>query len=100
MGVRLHPHAIERLEEKGEKGVMMKSTYDPKHNIAYFRLQEKTAQVETIHVGESLNVDIAPDGTVYGIELLNADEQLRGRDAGKLIVENVATGTSSEVDLM
>lgn len=78
----------------------MKLTYDPKHNIAYLRLQEKTAQVETVHVSESLNVDLAPDGTVYGIELLNANEQLRGREAGKLVVENVATGTSSEVDLM
>ena len=78
----------------------MKLTYDPKHNIAYIRLQEKTAQVETVHVGESLNIDLAPDGTVYGIELLNANEQLRGKDAGKLIVENISTGKSAVVDLM
>ncbi len=78
----------------------MKLTYDPIHNIAYLRLQDKTTGVETIHVGESLNIDIAPDGTVYGIELLNANEQLRGREAGKLIVENVATGACAEVDLM
>jgi len=36
---------------------------------------------------------------VYGIELLNANEQLRGQEKGKLIVENVATGTSAEVEL-
>jgi uncharacterized protein YuzE len=78
----------------------MRLTYDPRHNIAYLRLQEKTTQVETVRVSESLNVDLAPDGTVYGIELLNANEQLRGREAGKLIVENVATGTSAEVDLL
>jgi hypothetical protein len=29
-----------------------------------------------------------------------ADFQLRGREGGKLIVENVATGTSAEVDLL
>ena len=58
----------------------MKLTYDPRHNIAYLRLQEKTTQVETVRVSESLNVDLAPDGTVYGIELLNANEQLRGRE--------------------
>jgi uncharacterized protein YuzE len=52
----------------------MKLTYDPRHNIAYLRLQEKTTQVEAIRVSESLNVDLAPDGTVYGIELLNANE--------------------------
>lgn len=79
---------------------MMKLTYDPTHNIAYLRLRDKTTGVETIHVGESLNIDIAPDGTVYGIELLNANEQLRGRETGKLIVENVATGACAEVDLM
>ena len=51
-------------------------------------------------MSESLNIDLAPDGTVYGIELLNANEQLRGKEAGKLIVVNVATGTSAEVDLI
>jgi len=78
----------------------MKLTYDPKHNIAYLRLHEKTTQVETVRVSESLNIDLTPDGTVYGIELLNANEQLRGREAGKLIVENIATGASTEVDLL
>ena len=77
----------------------MKLTYDPRYNIAYLRLQEKTSQVETVRVSESLNVDLAPDGTVYGIELLNANEQLRGQEKGKLIVENVATGTSTELEL-
>ncbi len=78
----------------------MKLSYDPRHNIAYLRLHEKTAQVETVRVSESLNIDLASDGTVYGIELLNANEQLRGREAGKLIVENIATGASTEVDLL
>jgi uncharacterized protein YuzE len=55
----------------------MQLTYDPRHNIAYLRLQEKTAEVETIRISDALNVDLAPDGTVYGIELLNANEQLR-----------------------
>jgi uncharacterized protein YuzE len=45
----------------------MKLTYDPRYNIAYIYLQEKTAQVETIQVSEEMNVDIAPDGTIYGI---------------------------------
>jgi len=42
----------------------------------------------------------APDGTIYGIELLNANEQLRREDAGKLIVVNEPTGkTVAEVTL-
>ena len=57
----------------------MKLTYDPRYNIAYLRFHEKTAQVETLHLSDELNVDIAPDGTVYGIEILNANQQIRGK---------------------
>jgi uncharacterized protein YuzE len=64
----------------------MKLSYDPRHNVAYIRLREKSAEVETIRVSDELNVDLAPDGTVYGIELLNANEQLRAADDGRLVV--------------
>lgn len=77
----------------------MKLTYDPRHNIAYLRLHEKTAQVETIRISDELNVDIAPDGTVYGIELLNANEQLRAADNGSLVVVNEAVGDRREIPL-
>jgi uncharacterized protein YuzE len=56
----------------------MKLTFDPKFNVAYITLRERQGQVETIRVSDELNVDIAPDGTAYGIELLNANHQLRG----------------------
>lgn len=78
----------------------MKLTYDPKHNVAYLRLHERPPQVETVRVSDELNVDLAPDGMIYGIELLNANEQLRQEDAGKLIVINESTGkTVAEVTL-
>jgi uncharacterized protein YuzE len=77
----------------------MKFTYDPRYNIAYLRLHEKKAEVETIKVGDEINIDIATDGTIYGIELLNANEQLRKEDAGKLLVVNEATGEMAEVAL-
>ena len=77
----------------------MKLTYDPRHNIAYLRLQEKTAQVQTLHLSDEINVDIAPDGTVYGIELLNANQQLRSEDHGNLVIVNEALGQSREIPL-
>lgn len=77
----------------------MKLTYDPQRNIAYLRLQEKTVEVETIRVSDELNVDLAPNGTVYGIELLNANEQLQGADEGTLIVVNEALGEQREIPL-
>lgn len=75
----------------------MKLTYDPRYNIAYLQLHEKTAQVETLHISDELNIDLAPDGTVYGIELLNANNQLQTEDQGKLVIINEALGQRQEV---
>jgi uncharacterized protein YuzE len=77
----------------------MELSYDPRHNVAYLRLRDKTAGVETIRVSDELNVDIAPDGTVYGIELLNANQQLRAGDNGVLVVINEALGERREIPL-
>jgi uncharacterized protein YuzE len=63
-------------------------SYDPQRNIAYLRLREAAgAQVETIRLSDEVNVDLAPDGSVYGIELLNANVQLREADGGNLVLE-------------
>lgn len=65
----------------------MKLSYDPKYNVAYIRFHEKQGQVTTIKISDDMNIDIAPDGTVYGVELLNANEQLT-QDHGALIIES------------
>ncbi len=70
----------------------MKLTYDPKYNIAYIQLRRKKGKVRTVQVSDELNVDVAADGSVYGIELLNANEQLAA-DKENVIVENRATRT-------
>jgi len=75
----------------------MKLTYDPRYNIAYLRFHKKTAEVETLHLSDELNVDIAPDGTVYGIEMLNANQQLRAEDNGNLVVVNEALAQRQEI---
>ncbi len=77
----------------------MKLTYDPRHNVAYLRFHDRPAQVDTIRVSDELNVDIAPDGTVYGIELLNANEQLGGPEGARLVVVNEAGAQTVEVPL-
>jgi uncharacterized protein YuzE len=78
----------------------MKLTYDPRRNIAYLRLQQKGEEVETIRISEQLNIDVAPDGTVYGVELLNANEQLQASDDGALVVVNEAIGERTEIRLI
>jgi len=77
----------------------MRLTYDPRYNIAYIRFQEKRAEVEAIRLSDELIVDMAPDGTVYGIELLNANEQLQCEEIGGLVVINEATGERAELSL-
>jgi len=78
----------------------MKLTYDPRANIAYLRLREKTGEVETIRVSDELNVDLAPDGTIYGIELLNANAQLRTTDDGRMVIVNQADGEEHAIPLV
>ena len=70
----------------------MKLTYDPRRNIAYIAFREKGAEVEALRVSDDLIVDIAPDGTVFGIELLNANEQLAGADGGRFIFVDPVSG--------
>ena len=78
----------------------MKLTYDPIANVAYIRLRAKRANVRTVQVSEELNVDLAADGTIYGIELLNANEQLSADQRSAVVVENEQSGKSAEVALV
>lgn len=75
----------------------MQLSYDPSHNIAYIRLREKSAEVETLRVSDELNIDLAPDGTVYGIELLNANAQLHGAEAHGRLERATATAKADRV---
>jgi len=78
----------------------MKFTYDPRYNIAYIRFSEKKAEAESIRLSDEIIVDIGSDGILYGIELLNANEQLQRNDAGDLIILNEATGRQTRFSLM
>ena len=77
----------------------MQFSYDPRYNIGYIRLREKGSQVESIKISDELIVDMTPDGMVYGIELLNANEQLQRDNMNKLTFVNEATGEHSELKL-
>ena len=69
----------------------MRLTYDPKANAAYIRLRKKAGDVETIKISDDLLIDISPDGSVFGIELLNANEQLT-QDDGKFVFVDPRSG--------
>jgi uncharacterized protein YuzE len=77
----------------------LKISYDPIYNIAYICFHNKPTEVETIKVSDELNVDLLPDGTIYGIELLNANEQLKDLKECNLVIINEATGKKLEVPI-
>ncbi len=75
-------------------------TYDPEYNIAYIRFKEKQTEVDSIRISDEFIIDIASDGTVYGIELLNANEQLQINDTGNILMINETTGDRAELSLV
>ncbi|MBI2299893.1 MAG: DUF2283 domain-containing protein [Armatimonadetes bacterium] len=77
----------------------MRLSYDPRHNIAYLRLRERPGEVQTVQIGDDVNVDVGPDGQVCGIESLDANHQLRLEDGGRLVVVNEALGREVELSL-
>lgn len=82
------------------EGVTVELSYDPRRNIAYLRLRESDEiEVETVRLSDEINIDLAPDGAVYGIELLNANAQLRATDGGQFVVIDEVAGRRVEVPL-
>ena len=77
----------------------MELTYDPKYNIAYICLRSKKSEVESIKISEELIVDIGSDGTVYGIEFLNANEQIRREGQEEFVIYNKLSGKKLSVPL-
>jgi uncharacterized protein YuzE len=73
-------------------------SYDKKYNVAYIKIQEKTSKVETITLSDEVNIDISPDGKIYGIELLNASEQLKPQD-NELVFKDMVTGKKTKIPI-
>lgn len=70
----------------------MKLSYDPAANVAYIRFRDQQGDVETIRLTDDFLVDIDATGAVCGVELLNANEQLKAGDDGKLVVLDALGG--------
>jgi uncharacterized protein YuzE len=65
--------------------------------IAYIRFRQKSKGVETRQISSEINIDISADGKIYGIELLNAKEQLIKEK--KISFTDESTGKAFEVPL-
>ena len=73
----------------------MQVIVDQKYNVAYIRFKEKKGTVNSIKLSDDLVLDLSPDGSIYGIELLNAKEQLNDH----LTLINSITGKEEELKI-
>ena len=78
----------------------MHLSYDPQVNLAYIRFRAKRAKVTTVAVSDEVNVDLGPDGQIYGIELLNANKQLGSKRVKTISAENRRSGKKSRMALV
>ena len=77
----------------------MQLDYDIKYNIGYIKFREKSELVTSLKISEDLVIDMAADGTIYGIELLNLKAQLFAGPVKALVLHNENTGNKKEVEL-
>ena len=78
---------------------MMRISYDEKYNVAYIQFKEKMENVQTMRLSDQVNVDLSPDGTLYGIELLNALEQLGAAGHREIVFENLTAHQSVRIPI-
>lgn len=88
-----------RATSARNKDRSMVLTYDPDYNVADLKLRERNEEFTTLTISDELNIDIAPDGAVYGIEFMNANEQLSAPHSGLLEIINQVSGESAKVKL-
>jgi len=67
----------------------MKISYDPQVDAAYIRFKRGRFQVTTHRLTEDVAVNYAPDGSVVGIEVLEASRYLVRHRRPQIELENL-----------
>ncbi len=67
----------------------MKISYDSTVNAAYILLKQGRYEVTTHRLTEDVAVNFAPDGSVVGIEVLDASKYLLKRRRPQVELENL-----------
>ena len=63
--------------------------YDPEADAAYIRFKKGKFQITTQRLSEDIAIDYAPDGTVVGIEILEASKYLLKHKQPQVELENL-----------
>jgi len=67
----------------------MKISYDPRVDAAYIRLKEGKFEVTTQRLTEDIAINFAPDGSVVGIEILDASKYIFKHKQPQVELENL-----------
>ena len=67
----------------------MKIRYDPQADAAYIKFKKGRFEVTTQRLTEDIAIDYAPDGTVVGIEILDASRYLVKHKQPQIELENL-----------
>jgi uncharacterized protein YuzE len=68
----------------------MKITYDPEVDALYIRLIEGEQECRTLRLNEEIALNIGPDETLVGIEIVDAKEVLGKGELPQVVLENLA----------
>ena len=72
----------------------MKVSYDPKVNAVYIRLVDGPQECRTIRLNEEIALNIGPNETLVGIEILDAKQVLGQGELPRIVLENVPVATA------
>ena len=67
----------------------MKISYDPRVDAAYIRLKEGKFEVTTQRLTEDIAINYAADGSVVGIEILDASKYILKHKQPQVELENL-----------
>ncbi len=73
----------------------MKISYDPEVDALYIRLVEGDFECRTLRLNEEIALNIGPDETLVGIEIVDAKEVLSKGELPKVVLENLSLATAA-----
>jgi uncharacterized protein YuzE len=72
----------------------MKISYDPEVDAVYIRLIEGEQECRTVRLNEEIALNIGPNETLVGIEILDAKQVLGEGQLPRIVLENVPVATA------
>lgn len=72
----------------------MKISYDPEIDALYIRLIEGKQECRTVRLNEEIALNIGPNETLVGIEVLDAKHVVGHGELPQIVLENVPVAVS------